>query len=471
MKKLLLSLFAFMLLVPLAHAGECEKITDVNDYWVRVTSGVNMRDKVCEGNVVGSLSAGSVVKVVGHIEDWRYIETPDGGNAFIWSDFVENTSAPAEAANNEALFDVKNHRYETAVRYLESNGIISGYPDGSFKPENSVNRAEFTKIIVEAKLGQNPTASASSCFPDVKSSDWFASYVCYAKNNDIISGYPDGTFKPGDTINLAEASKILINTMGVEAASTTSVWYEAFIGGLQDKAYIPSTLNAVDDLVSRSEMAEMIWRIREKKTKEPSRSFTLSASNSSSTSNQTSAPANESGNVNACLDDHIPNAVDMTEVRADWLKWHNAARSERGQGALTMNEGLDYVSTLWALENEAMGDLTHDRKGGQSASDWFDSVGLKFKALSGFQFGENLGLRTYICSDNDCTDEMSEAAKFIFDAFMAEEGTSYTGHYDNIVEGDFNELGLGIAIDESENIIYLATHYAQGVESYPDTCQ
>lgn len=87
-------------------------------------------------------------------------------------------------------------------------------------------------------------------------------------------------------------------------------------------------------------------------------------------------------------------------------------------------------------------------------------------------YGENLGLRTYRCSSADCTDEVLDAAHMIFDQFMAEEGTSYTGHYDNIVESDFVELGLGMAVDSSQEILYIATQYSFGVDSYPaDLCK
>ena len=54
-----------------------------------------------------------------------------------------------------------------------------------------------------------------------------------------------------------------------------------------------------------------------------------------------------------------------------------------------------------------------------------------------------------------------------FDAFMAEEGTNYTGHYDNIIESDFIDLGLGIAIDSSDEVMYITTQYSFGVASYP----
>ena len=126
------------------------------------------------------------------------------------------------------------HENRMAIEYLKNEGFIGGYPDGTFQPSRSVNRAEFIKIIVGAKLGRTPSAdSAYNCFPDVKESDWFASYVCYAKNQGIISGYPDGEFKPANTINVAEASKILVNTLGVEKINPSGEqWYSEFLESL-----------------------------------------------------------------------------------------------------------------------------------------------------------------------------------------------------------------------------------------------
>ena len=466
MKKLILFVFALIFFIPSAHAGECHKITDVNDYWVEVKSGVNIRDQVCDGNVIGTLGAGVKVKVTGHIEDWRYIETPEGGVGFVWSDFVKNTSAPAAEEEKEPLYDIEGHKYEDAVRYLAENDIVQGYPDGSYKPENSVNRAEFTKIIVGAQLGINPEESAANCFPDVKASDWFASYVCYAKTNDIIGGYPDGTFRPGDNINLAEAAKILVNTLDIEMSSDAGgEWYEVFLRSMQNQSYVPDSFSSVSQLVNRSQMAEMVYRIEEEITNKPAKSLV------SDSSGEGEAPSNQGGSL-ACIDDEVPAAVDMNEVRNNWLSWHNKARADRGIGALQLSDGLNYSSSLWAKENRDDANLTHDRPGGQDISDWFADAGIIFQNKNGVVFGENLGFRTYRCSKSDCTQEAIESAKYIFDAFMAEEGTSYTGHYDNIVEGDFVDIGLGVAIDSQSEAMYIATQYSFGVESFPsNVCQ
>lgn len=158
--------------------------------------------------------------------------------------------------------------------------------------------------------------------------EWYASWVCYAKDNGIIGGYTDGTFKPSANINLAEAAKILVNTLSVtKSTETGGEWYEVYIKSLQNSSYIPTTFSSVSQQVNRGQMAEMIYRILEKITSKPAKTFTFAATKNTQT---------DSTNL-ACLDDQMPASVDMDKVRSEWLKWHNAARESRGVKALAQN--------------------------------------------------------------------------------------------------------------------------------------
>ncbi|MBU0705660.1 S-layer homology domain-containing protein [Patescibacteria group bacterium] len=367
---------------------------------------------------------------------------------------VSNTHALQEP---KELIDIAGDPYETAIRYLAENNIVQGYPDGSYQPQKSLNRAEFTKIIVGARLGSEPPKPAEDCFPDVQKNEWFATWVCYAKDNGIIGGYPDSTFKPAKHINLAEAAKILVNTLNVDLSTDTSgQWYEVYIRSMQNNAYIPDSFRTVTQLVKRSQMAEMIYRIMEEIKSKPAKTFVFPLPTDTIVSPDLS-----------CLDDQVPASVDMNEVRNQWLSWHNQARANRSMGPLTLNNGLDYSSSVWAKDNKSSKELTHNRPGGQSLTEWFSGLGIVFRDLTGMIYGESLGLRTFRCKESDCTEQAIEAARFIFDAFMAEEGTSYTSHYDNVIEPDFVELGVGIAIDYSDELMYLATHSSFGVDNYP----
>ncbi|MBN2307218.1 S-layer homology domain-containing protein [Candidatus Peregrinibacteria bacterium] len=471
MKKLLLTLIAIIFLAPAALAGDCFQDPIYERDWNgEVTTGMFVRDVACmEGSVVlTTVPVGEVVKVIAETDGWYKVQTKDGIIGWSGQWLLQQTDKPFEGNEpKEPLYDVVGHKYEAAVRYLAENEIISGYPDGSYKPDNSVNRAEFTKIIVGAKLGSEPAQPSSNCFPDVDRNEWYATWVCYAKDQGIIGGYPDGTFKPANNINLAEATKILVNTLEVEmeyGPDSSGEWYEAFVRAMQNNNYIPDTFSSVSQLVNRSQMAEMVYRIMEEITDKPAKTL-VSASPSEDPSESELAEKE-------CYDDKVPASIDMNQVRAEWLLWHNQARKDRGVGTLSQNEGLNYSSALWASSNESIKTLTHDRPGGQSMDDWFDNIGIVFADKNGVVYGENLGLRTFRCSEYNCTDEALASARFIFDQFMAEEGTNFTGHYDNIVQPDFTDLGLGMAIDSSGEVMYLTAQYSFGLARYPgNLCQ
>lgn len=101
--------------------------------------------------------------------------------------------------------------YHNAVTYLSDRGIVSGYPDGTFDPDSEITRAELVKMVVSyAELAGIPEVSNS--FPDVASDHWAIWYIGVAEDAGYIEGYPDGTFGPERSINRAETVRI-INAM------------------------------------------------------------------------------------------------------------------------------------------------------------------------------------------------------------------------------------------------------------------
>ena len=105
--------------------------------------------------------------------------------------------------------DKKNHDFMAAVSFLARKGIVLGYGDNKLKPLNPVNRAEFLKMLTIA-LKKDVTGFGKPCFSDVKGDEWFAPYVCFAKDAGWIKGFQDGKVLPGNQISLAEASKIIV---------------------------------------------------------------------------------------------------------------------------------------------------------------------------------------------------------------------------------------------------------------------
>jgi hypothetical protein len=97
-----------------------------------------------------------------------------------------------------------------AISVLTNLHAVEGNPDGTFRPERTLNRAEFLKIVLASAPNIRVSLSdAANCFPDVRQQDWFSPYVCLAQKRGIVSGYPDGTFGPANPVNYAEALKML----------------------------------------------------------------------------------------------------------------------------------------------------------------------------------------------------------------------------------------------------------------------
>ncbi len=154
------------------------------------------------------------------------------------------------------------HENAEAIFFVKEQGIVSGYEDGTYKPDNEINRAEFTKIIIGATYGAEDINSCEPVkkFADVNYEEWYGPYICMAYNDGVVSGYPNGTFKPNNTINFVEAAKIIVNAFAY-SYEESEIWYEPFVTILQDKFAIPVTIESLEQNITRGEMAEIIYRL------------------------------------------------------------------------------------------------------------------------------------------------------------------------------------------------------------------
>lgn len=173
---------------------------------------------------------------------------------------------PATSTASQSVFsdlDNSDPSYD-AISWMQENDIVEGYDDGTFQSLNKINRAEFMKIVVKSITDD---VAGSFCFPDV-TDEWFAKYVCYGKEIGLIDGYDDGTFKPSNEINFAEASKIVTNALDLDPADTESddPWYRAYVEPLAELNAVPTSISDLDKSIARGEMAEVIWRVEEKMT-------------------------------------------------------------------------------------------------------------------------------------------------------------------------------------------------------------
>ena len=108
--------------------------------------------------------------------------------------------------------DVSNDAwYATAVKTMASLGMMSGYPDGTFRPDEPITRAEFATVALAFAYAPD---NARCSYLDVSTSAWYYTYVAQATTYGWIGGYPDGTFRPNNSITRVEVCVIVNNMLG-----------------------------------------------------------------------------------------------------------------------------------------------------------------------------------------------------------------------------------------------------------------
>lgn len=159
----------------------------------------------------------------------------------------------------------------TALQFLKDHDVIGGYPDGTFRPRNVVSRVEALKFILKG-VNKNLVVAGRLPFKDTSVNQWYANYVATAFNSSIVGGYPDQTFKPGNTVNRAEFLKMLLAATDVKLDGNVSedvfsdvsktAWYAPYVKYAKDKNLIDvnSSFFKPEEGMTRSEVAEIIYR-------------------------------------------------------------------------------------------------------------------------------------------------------------------------------------------------------------------
>jgi len=162
-------------------------------------------------------------------------------------------------------------KYYDATRYLSDKSIIKGYADGSFKSDQSVTRAEALKFILLSI--RTSISNGSLPFTDIKKSAWYANYVYTAYQRHIVDGNPDGTFRPDSGVNKAEFFKILFNGLSVDvdpvvandpyADVSASSWYAPYISYAKDLKILDASMKRIYPAreMTRGEVADAMYRM------------------------------------------------------------------------------------------------------------------------------------------------------------------------------------------------------------------
>jgi len=188
--------------------------------------------------------------------------------------FVLSQNMAFAASGDFSDVPASNPNY-TAIMYLKNLGIIQGYPDGSFKPNQTINRVEALKIILLSSKTNITSSAGTSGFRDVDNSAWYAKYILTGVQLGILQGYPDGSFKPDQTVNLVENLKMLFKAQNVDLSTVvvpqnpyadafSNQWYSKYVEYAKEKNIIQADgYNKIypGQGMSRGKMAEVLYRL------------------------------------------------------------------------------------------------------------------------------------------------------------------------------------------------------------------
>ena len=218
------------------------------------------------------------------------VRASNGSTKGAWSDFVYfsyKTSSssgsgkvlPPAGYEDQVLtkFDsYQNPFSDTSLNTLEGQaaaelyrrGVIGGFPDGEFKGNNLVNRAELAKFLLLARFASVDEVANNGQFGDVLDGAWYVKFVVTAAKKGVINGYTDGRFKPGNSVNVAEFLKMLSLTFDLKTNLPYSYldvsvgdWFAQFAGAAKSYNLFPNKNNYLNpgDSMTRNEVAVAIY--------------------------------------------------------------------------------------------------------------------------------------------------------------------------------------------------------------------
>lgn len=186
----------------------------------------------------------------------------------------EIKSAVSETKSQASFSDIAGHWAKNWIEKAVNLGFVSGYEDGTFKPDRTITRAEFSKLLnsalhTEKKVNLN--------FSDVGSKEWFYTEIQKSVASGFFSGYENNTFRPNNPIKREEVAKVVSSAITTGEAdgegatmlsdyNTIQEWAKSSVNSVYNKGYIlgyPEGLYRPAKALTRAEAVKIIYEIIE----------------------------------------------------------------------------------------------------------------------------------------------------------------------------------------------------------------
>ncbi|MDD5056139.1 MAG: S-layer homology domain-containing protein [Candidatus Peribacteraceae bacterium] len=181
------------------------------------------------------------------------------------------------ASGDRSFFGVEP--MSAAMVYVSDRGLLVPQEDGMFHPDRALTRIDLMRAVArDVYAGENrdacfgniapsPRTSYSLLFTDVRRTDIFATDVCIGMFTGVLSGRPDGSFRPFASANLAESAKVITKAYGIAPLlggreDPRVPWHETYWYALASRDAIPDTLRSRDQTLTRGDFAEILYRLR-----------------------------------------------------------------------------------------------------------------------------------------------------------------------------------------------------------------
>lgn len=172
----------------------------------------------------------------------------------------------AATSKTVSLTDIKGTKYEEAVNRLSSFKIVNGFEDNTYRPSETVTRAQLAKMLVLSMGMESKVSEAANKylnFTDVLSSHWGYGYIKVASDNKLVNGYEDKSFKPEGNVTYAEATAMIVRALGYDVDVTRSdlSWPNNYMTYADEKLELFSGVPAfkANDKANRGDIALLIW--------------------------------------------------------------------------------------------------------------------------------------------------------------------------------------------------------------------